>query len=292
MSIQELIPHLERATGQSLAGGRISMLSGGDINSAYLLETPSLSWFVKVNRPALSFMFEAEAAGLKELAGTKAVKVPTFIAHGETEQYSYLVLEHIALGRLDGDSAALLGEQLAALHRQQQPFFGWHIDNTIGSTAQHNDRNEDWVSFWREKRLLQQLRFAANSGYAGKLQSRGEQLAAKLDAFFTSHRPHPSLLHGDLWGGNAAADPSGQPVIYDPACYYGDREADIAMTELFGGFSPAFYQAYHDSYPLDPGYKTRKILYNLYHIINHLNLFGSGYLHQAESMIDRLLAET
>lgn len=291
MSIQELIPHLEKTTGQTLGSGRISMLSGGDINTAYQLKTDTFSWFVKVNRPDLTFMFEAEAAGLQELAESKTIRVPRVIDHGQTDHYSYLVLEHIDLGRLGSASAHLFGEQLAALHRQKQPFFGWHIDNTIGSTSQHNDRHDDWVDFWKEKRLLQQLRFAADNGYGGKLQSKGEKLAAKIGAFFTSYQPHPSLLHGDLWGGNAAADREGRPVIYDPACYYGDREADIAMTELFGGFGSAFYAAYGDNYPLDSGYETRKILYNLYHIINHLNLFGNAYLHQAESMIERLLAE-
>lgn len=292
MGIQELIPYLEKVTEQSLDNCHTSMLSGGDINSAYQLQMADRSWFIKVNRPDLAPMFEAEAAGLKELAGLNAVRVPQVIAHGQSERYSFLVLEHIDLGRLDSQSARLFGEQLATLHRHRQPFFGWHIDNTIGSTRQYNDRHDDWVEFWRDQRLLQQLRFAAENGYRGRLQSRGEKLADKIDVFFTDYQPPPSLLHGDLWGGNAAVDAEARPVMYDPACYYGDREADIAMTELFGGFDAAFYQAYRDNYPLDSGYETRKILYNLYHIVNHLNLFGSAYLHQAESMIDRLLAET
>jgi len=123
------------------------------------------------------------------------------------------------------------------------------------------------------------------------LQSQGQLLLAGLDAFFTSYQPQPCLLHGDLWGGNAAADEAGQPVIFDPACYYGDRETDIAMTELFGGFGADFYAAYNEVYALDPGYRFRKTLYNLYHVLNHVNLFGGGYLGQAERAVASLLAE-
>ncbi|WP_349431579.1 fructosamine kinase family protein [Methylomarinum sp. Ch1-1] len=292
MSIDPLIPLLEETTGRTLNDCRLSPLGGGDINSAYHLQSTEVSWFIKVNRPTLAFMFEAEAQGLNELAKLKSIRVPTVITYGQSEQYSFLVLEHIELGGLRSDSAALLGEQLAALHKHRQAFFGWHCDNTIGSTAQHNERHKDWVEFWRAQRLLKQLQFAADNGHAGKLLSQGEKLAEKLDVFFETYQPQPALLHGDLWGGNAAADRQGRPVIYDPACYYGDREADIAMTELFGGFGADFYRAYQESYPLDSGYKTRKILYNLYHILNHLNLFGSAYRHQAETMIEQLLAET
>ncbi len=292
MSIQNLIPHLEKTTRESLCNNRISPLSGGDINTVYRLQTPSISWFIKINRPALAFMFEAEAKGLKEIANSKTVKVPKVITFGQTEEYSYLVLEYIHLNRLDNQSEQRLGEQLAAMHQYQQPFFGWHIDNTIGSIKQHNNQQNDWVKFWRQQRLLKQLQFAANNGFGGKLQSQGEKLAAKVDVFFNDYQPHPVLLHGDLWGANAASTLNGQPLIYDPACYYGDRETDIAMTELFGGFSPVFYQAYQNCYPLDSGYQVRKTLYNLYHILNHLNLFGRSYLHQAESMIMQLLAET
>lgn len=292
MSVDDLIPPIEGATGHSLADYRISPLSGGDINSAYHLQAPSVSWFIKVNRPALAFMFEAEAAGLRELADLKAIRVPEVITCGHNAEYSYLVLEYLHLGEFNKDSSRLFGEQLAALHLHKQPFFGWHIDNTIGSTRQSNTRHHDWLQFWREQRLLKQLQLASSNGFNGKLQRRGEILAERIGQFFDNYRPQPALLHGDLWGGNAAADQQGQPFIYDPACYYGDREADIAMTELFGGFGSAFYQAYQSSYPLDPGYQTRKTLYNLYHIINHLNLFGGGYLHQAETMIERLLAET
>jgi fructosamine-3-kinase len=236
-------------------------------------------------------MFDAEAQGLREMAAINAVRVPEVICYGQADGHSYLVLEYIALGGLRGKASALLGQQLAKMHRATQPYFGWHIDNTIGSTPQINERSHDWLQFWQQQRLGQQLSFAANNGFGGRLQQRGEKLLADLPALLDGYEPQASLLHGDLWGGNAAADDRGNPVIFDPACYYGDRETDLAMTELFGGFGSDFFAAYQAEYPLDSGYQLRKTLYNLYHILNHLNLFGGGYLGQAESMIDRLLAE-
>ncbi len=291
MSIQSLLPTLEQLSGQTLGDCNVSSLGGGDINAAYRLTSSNIDWFIKVNRPSLAFMFAAEADGLAELAASNTLRIPQVIAAGNSDQYSFLALEYIPLGRLSGQSSRDFGHQLATLHQQQQKFFGWHRDNTIGSTDQINDQHDDWVSFWRDMRLLKQLEIAAGNGYAGNLQRQGEHLADRLAHFFTDYQPHPSLLHGDLWGGNAAADDNSNPVIYDPACYYGDREADIAMTELFGGFSADFYAAYNDTWPLDSGYSIRKTFYNLYHILNHLNLFGSSYLHQAQGMIERLLAE-
>jgi protein-ribulosamine 3-kinase len=285
-----LIQHLQQVTGRNLQDHRLSSIGGGDINSAYKLQTADLIWFIKLNRADLADMFSAEAAGLRELADMGAVRVPEVICFGQFQQHAYLVLNYIELGSLRGDSAQVFGRQLAQLHRQPQAFFGWQRDNTIGSTPQYNSRSDDWVSFWRQQRLGKQLQFAADKGYTGLLQDRGEKLLEQLGDFFTDYQPQPALLHGDLWGGNAATDIHGKPVMFDPACYYGDREADIAMTELFGGFGKEFYAAYRAEYPLDAGYKTRKTLYNLYHIFNHLNLFGRGYLSQANGMIEQLLA--
>ncbi len=291
MPLENILLTLAQQTGRHLQNSTLTAIGGGCINRAYRLKNTNIDWFIKINSPSLSAMFEAEAAGLTEMASLKAIRVPEVICYGQTDQHSYLVLEYIPLHPLNSKSAALMGEQLAALHRLRQPYFGWLMDNTIGSTPQHNEQHDDWLAFWRSQRLLKQLEFAQRNGYGGKLQKCGELLADKLPAFFSDYSPFPSLLHGDLWGGNASADESGRPVIYDPACYYGDREADIAMTELFGGFSADFYSAYNQSLALDAGYLTRKTLYNLYHILNHLNLFGGGYLHQAESMIESLLAQ-
>ena len=286
-----LIQHLQQFTGLSLNNRILKSVGGGDINAAYRLQADDIDWFIKLNRASLSAMFAAEAKGLNEIAASGQIQVPKVICHGQHDGQAYLVLEYIQLSALRGNSARLLGRQLAMLHQIQQAFFGWSIDNTIASTPQHNGRDSDWVRFWQQQRLGKQLQFAAANGYTGGLQKKGEKLLEKIPLFFSAYQPQASLLHGDLWGGNAASDGQGNPVIFDPACYYGDREADIAMTELFGGFAQDFYAAYDDEYPLDAGYKTRKTLYNLYHIINHLNLFGSSYQHQAEKMIDQLLAE-
>jgi len=236
-------------------------------------------------------MFEAEAAGLHALAAAGAMRVPLPICHGATAGQSWLVMEYIEFGTAAQHSAHQFGRQLAHLHRQSSAQFGWGRDNTIGSTVQHNESMPDWIDFYRERRLRVQLKLAADHGCGAALQSKGERLMQCLPVFFSGYAPQPSLLHGDLWGGNYAFDTTGQAVIFDPAVYYGDREADIAMTELFGGFDADFYAAYHDAWPLDAGYAVRKSLYNLYHILNHANLFGGAYAAQAESMMDRLLAE-
>lgn len=292
MSISaSLIQHLQQVTGSRLDNHRISSVGGGDINRAYKLQSDTTTWFVKINRAELADMFAAEAEGLREIHQTETVRVPEPVCHGRFEQHAYLVLHYVELGTLHSGAAGRFGEQLARLHRIRQPWFGWHRDNTIGSTPQFNRRADDWVEFWRDRRLGEQLRIAAENGHGGPLQTLGERLRERVGEFFSDYRPHPSLLHGDLWGGNAGCDAQGQPLMFDPACYYGDREADIAMTELFGGFSRDFYAAYQREYPLDSGYKTRLTLYNLYHILNHLNLFGGGYQSQAQRMMEQLLAE-
>jgi fructosamine-3-kinase len=201
------------------------------------------------------------------------------------------VLEHLELRPADDKGMRALGRNLARLHRVTARRHGWDRDNTIGSTPQINTPADDWIAFWRERRLSFQLKLAASKGHAARLSASGERLIEKLPAFFEGYTPVPSLLHGDLWSGNAAMDADGKPVIFDPAVYYGDREADLAMTELFGGFPHSFYAAYRTEYPLDAGYETRKQLYNLYHVLNHLNLFGGGYGAQAERMIEQLLAQ-
>lgn len=265
-------------------------LGGGDINRAYRVEgSKGQRYFVKLNEARRLPMFAAEGAGLREIAATHSVRVPQPVAHGSTEQHAFLVLEYLELQ--GGGDAHLLGEQLAALHKTSMPKFGFALDNTLGTTPQPNGWKELWTDFWREHRLGFQLRLAANNGYGGTLQKLGERLLEVLPAFYDGYTPQPALLHGDFWGGNHAYLRDGTPVIFDPAPYYGDREADLAMTELFGGFNMEFYAAYRAAYPLDSGYRVRKNLYNLYHILNHANLFGGGYVRQAEGMAQQLLAE-
>jgi fructosamine-3-kinase len=279
------------ATGKSFKVLSAESFAGGDINTVFRLLGKQDNYFVKLNRPNLAAMFEAEMEGLQALAAAKTIRVPEAVAFGQDQAHAFLVMEYIDLKPLRGGAEALLGQRLAQIHAQQQGFFGWHRDNTIGLTPQQNCAGDSWTQFWQQQRLGMQLKLAAEKGYTGRLQIKGEELCAVVGHFFSTYQPQASLLHGDLWGGNAAADSDGQPVIFDPACYFGDREADIAMTELFGGYGAQFYAAYNDIFPLDAGYATRKTLYNLYHILNHLNLFGSGYLSQAQGMIDRLLAE-
>lgn len=289
-TFKTITEHISNATHIPFEIKVTKPLSGGDINRAFLLQSDTQRYFVKLNRADLVDMFIAEFAGLNELAQTKTVKIPRPITFGQTEEASFLVLEYVELKRATSQSEKVFGQQLAQLHQQKQSYFGWQIDNTIGSTRQPNARSQDWVKFWREQRLGFQLQLAAKKGYGGQLQMLGEKLCERLDDFFTDYSPQPSLLHGDLWGGNAAMDIENNPVMFDPACYYGDRETDLAMTELFCGFGRDFYSAYNEVWQLDAGYKTRKTLYNLYHILNHVNLFGGGYASQAEQMMQKLLA--
>jgi fructosamine-3-kinase len=276
------------ASGRPFNPERPQTVGGGCINRAVVLSDGDQRLFVKLNDAAMLPMFEAESAGLAEMAATKSIRVPVPICTGVAGRDSFIAMEHLELGGR-GDAAAA-GRQLAAMHRATRERFGWDRDNTIGSTPQRNTEHHDWVSFWAEQRLGFQLDLAARNGYGGRLQQRGERLRERFGVLI-DHAPAASLLHGDLWGGNLGYARSGEPVIFDPACYYGDREADLAMTELFGGFGGQFRSAYEEAWPLAPGYAVRKQLYNLYHILNHLNLFGGGYLSQAEMMIDRLLSE-
>ncbi|MEW6590933.1 MAG: fructosamine kinase family protein [Pseudomonadota bacterium] len=277
------------ATGEAFSPRDARTQHGGDISEAFVLSDGARRFFVKTQSASRFDLFEAEAAGLAELAAAHAVRVPGVVALGTAAGRTYLVLEHLPLGGR-GDPA-LLGRQLAAQHRVTAAHFGDARDNWIGATPQPNGWLDDWIDFWRERRLGFQLKLAAQNGYGGALQRDGEALLAKLGDFFVGYRPQPSLLHGDLWGGNHGFLDDGTPVIFDPAVYHGDRECDLAMSELFGGFAPAFHAAYREAWPLDAGYAVRKSLYNLYHILNHANLFGGGYAGQAQRMAGQLLAE-
>lgn len=266
-------------------------VGGGCINDAWRLDGDGRSFFVKLNDPAREEMFAAEFAGLEELRAAQAVRMPAPVCVGVTAHAAFLVLEWLELGRGGGAGYELLGRRLAAQHRITRPGFGWSRDNTIGSTPQPNRPDADWARFWGEQRLGHQLALAAANGHRGRLLQRGERLLAALPVLLAGHAPAAALLHGDLWSGNVAFTRDGAPVIFDPAVYYGDRETDLAMTELFGGFPAVFYDAYREVWPLDPGYDLRRTLYKLYHVLNHLNLFGGGYRAQAEAMIDALLSE-
>ncbi len=287
--IESLSAEISRVLGRSFRAESISEAGGGCIHRALALEGDGERWFVKLNAADTLPMFEAERDGLAALAETHAFRVPRPLCCGVIGEQACLVLEYLELRPVAERAGAIaFGRALAAQHRSIGTRYGWHRDNFIGATPQINTESDSWPRFFAAARLLPQLERAATHGPA--LRKKGESLAEKLPAFFLDYRPQPSLLHGDLWHGNAAMC-GNAPAAFDPAVYFGDRECDLAMTELFGGLPEAFYAAYREAWPLAEGYESRKTLYNLYHVLNHLNLFGAGYLRQAERMIDKLLAE-
>lgn len=264
-----------------------SSVIGGCINQASKIEgQDGRIYFLKQNNLKFLPFFEAEARALMEIEETGTIQVPQVIVFGETEGKSFLILEFMKQGSSSKAGQKQLGRELAQLHQVEKPFFGWDMDNCIGATPQPNPKSENWVDFYRTHRLIHQFELAKQKG---KRFDQVETLLTGLDFFFADYIPTPSLLHGDLWGGNASYDAKGSPFIFDPATYYGDRETDLAFTYMFGGFSSDFYQAYQETYPLDSGFTERKILYNLYHELNHFNLFGGGYANSAQSSINTLV---
>ena len=262
-------------------------VGGGDISAAWRIESQDGGIFLKTGPGDALDMFAAEAEGLLELKAAQAVRVPEVLAVGEHSGGAFLALEWLDLKSPDKSNEKVLGKQLAAMHRTAKDRFGWHRDNTIGRTPQHNDWSDDWAAFFGEHRLGFQLELAKKNGFSGELQREGARLLKSLPSFFEGYPVVPSLLHGDLWGGNWSSC-QGSPVIFDPAVYFGDRETDLAMTKLFGGFGAAFYSAYESAWPLQPGSRVRMDLYQLYHVLNHLNLFGGAYLGRAIALMRNL----
>ncbi|VAW47294.1 Ribulosamine/erythrulosamine 3-kinase potentially involved in protein deglycation [hydrothermal vent metagenome] len=268
-------------------------ISGGDSHSAYQLHTPNQNYFLKLaplhQRPIL----EAEQHNLNALLQSNTLNCPTPYATGTYQEHAWLLMEFILL--TTSGNEAQRGKDLALMHhqinRKPQPF-GWFEDNFIGLTAQQNAWSNDWVHFYGQHRLLPQLELSQLKGAPSTLYQSGIKLIKVLPFWFQDYQLEASLLHGDLWAGNSAFTSEGEPIFFDPACYYGDRETDLAMTELFHGFNPDFYQGYHEIFPIDSGYQQRKPLYQLYHLLNHFNLFGGAYLQQAEQSIQQLLQQT
>ncbi len=282
---QSVAQVIKRFSGEGFELGKRVSVRGGCINQGYkVVGTDGRRYFVKLNTAARLEMFESEALGLVQMGETGTIRVPGVVGCGVSSDQSFLVLEWLDLG---GRGDRRLGEDLARLHQVAgATAFGWERDNRIGATIQKNSWMRDWSGFWRENRLGVQLALGGNSG--GHFP-KGNQLLNAIPSLLADHCPQPSLVHGDLWGGNAGVMTDGAGVIFDPAVYWGDREVDLAMTELFGGFSREFYAGYESVWPLDEGYTRRKVLYNLYHILNHYNLFGGSYEGQANAMIDLLL---
>lgn len=286
----ELLEGLRGELGDALRVRAVHAEGGGCISRALRLETSHGDFFLKLQGAAHAVQFDTERAALDELGRAGAVRVPRVIGAGRAGDVAYLLLEYLPLAPLDGRSAARLGEGLAELHRVTADAFGWDRDNFIGATPQPNPRSRDWAGFFAGQRFGHQVGLAQRAGLLTHADGQlFDRLLGQVQHLLHGHAPAPSLLHGDLWGGNAAATAGGEPVIFDPATYHGDRETDLAMTELFGGFPPAFRDAYQAAWPVDAGYTVRRELYNLYHVLNHLNLFGGGYAGQARDLAMRLL---
>lgn len=275
---------IEDTVGNTFKVQKFEACGGGCINDAVILYGEAESYFVKLNTSKKLEMFVAEAAGLEAIRNTATIRVPAPIAYGSFESAAYLILERLEFSNQGNWQE--MGQQFARLHRYTAKHFGWKFDNTIGSTLQHNSWTDNWADFFRDHRIGFQLRLARENGYCFE---QSDELLRSVSNILSGHHPEPSLLHGDLWSGNASFLANGQPVIYDPACYYGDRETDLAFSEFFGGFPSNFYQGYRSEWPLAEGYEQRKILYNLYHVLNHTNLFGGSYASSAQQMIWRLL---
>ena len=276
-------------TGDKIGTLEACKVGGGDINCAYRLSDGKHRFFAKTNTRERLPMFEAELYGLNEILRSDSIRVPEPIGCGVAGEEAFIVMEYIELSGRANESE--FAHKLAAMHRCTHDQFGLTVDNTIGSNPQPNPYENDWVKFWQRNRLGFQLSLAKKNGCGDELFETGMRLNQRIGEFFLSYTPVPSLLHGDLWSGNQGVDSNGEAVIYDPACYYGDHEADLAMMELFGHPGESFFSVYREVFPIDDGYPVRRELYNLYHILNHALLFGGGYEAQARHMIDRLLSQ-
>ncbi|OYD09929.1 fructosamine kinase family protein [Paludifilum halophilum] len=255
-------------------------VSGGDISEAYRLETKENRYFLKMRKDAPAGFFSAEREGLSQLNVTPLIRIPEVIGHSDGNGTGWILLEWLDTrpGGESADPAHQLGQGLAKIHRESASSFGLESDNFIGLLTQANRPMKRWADFYRERRLQPQVECASRLKRLPASRARGlERLMERLDRWIGDPTIRPGLLHGDLWGGNWMTGTDGRPCLIDPAIYYGHREVDLAFSELFGGFPTAFYDAYQEAYPLEPGYEERKPLYQLYYLLVHLNLFGEAY---------------
>jgi protein-ribulosamine 3-kinase len=266
-------------------------VSGGCIHSAWQLGGADGPVFMKTNAAAAAWQLEAEADGLEALRHGGFLRVPAVLGYGVEEEAAWLAMEWLDLRPATPASDRALGEALARQHRAGGPGFGWPSDNALGATPQPNAMTGNWAEFFAARRLGFQLELGERKGLPARLLERGARLRERVPHLLADRQPAPALLHGDLWSGNRAADAGGHPIVFDPAVHYGDPECDLAMTRLFGGFDRDFYVAYDRTLPPAPGQVMRSRLYQLYHVLNHANLFGGGYAGQAERLIEELLAK-
>lgn len=264
-------------------------VAGGDTDATFRCELSDTPVFVKMAEAQALSRLQAEAASLSAIAATGTVRVPHVVAVDECDGFAFLVLEWLDLGTLTPSTEAALGQQLARLHRSSGPHFGWAGDNWLGGSPQINTPDSHWANFFATRRLSVHLQAVEQRG-DHELADLGAALIERLPEILAEHAPQPSLVHGDLWSGNAAASDQ-TPVIFDPAAHWADRETDLAMTRLFGGFGEAFYAAYESEWPLTAGSERRMLLYQLYQRLNHLNLFGASYRSGCLSTIQTLLRQ-
>lgn len=263
--------------------------SGGCINNGGIVTTVGERYFLKWNESdAYPGMLETEARGLRILSHTNSLKVPEVIQHGNAGNFQYLLLQCITSSSRKSNFWHCFGEQLAAIHMTSSSSFGLDHDNYIGSLHQKNDYLSDWVKFYIERRLNPQIDLAKeNNLMPFEMTKSFDSLFKKLPGMLPDEKP--ALLHGDLWGGNLMVDEHGHPCVIDPAVYFGNREVDLAMTQLFGGFDPKYLESYHAAFPLHSNYEERMLVYQLYPLMVHVNLFGGGYLSQVKSILDRFI---
>ncbi|MCF6172088.1 MAG: fructosamine kinase family protein [Bacteroidales bacterium] len=278
---------LSKKSGIEVSILSTSAVAGGSINDTYQIQTTSGTFFVKKNIASrYPKMFETEAKGLTVLAEAREIEVPEIVAHGSSDDESFLVLNFIQSSAKQLGFWENFGQKLAELHKHTQDDFGLDHDNYIGSLKQSNRFHEKWTDFFREERLEAQLKLARDNGRTDRETTASfGRFYRKLEEIFPEEPP--ALLHGDLWGGNFMVNEKGCAVIIDPAVYYGHREMDLAMSQLFGGFSPELYEAYHHTYPLEKGWQQRMDYCNLYPLMVHVNLFGGSYL----ASVKRILAK-
>lgn len=282
--------HLEDQHGLTIK--QVAYCGGGDINEARRVDTTDGVLFIKWNVEPIAGMFTAEARGLQLLADADAIRVPYVIAvhEADVDSPAYLLLEWLESGHHTATTATQLGEQLAALHHHTADQHGLDHNNFIGSLPQYNQQHTSWGAFYAQQRLQPQLEMAAERGrLAGRREQRLTWLIHHIDQFVPTDIK-PALLHGDLWRGNMMVLQDGQPALIDPAVYYGHFEVELAFTELFGGFTADFYDAYWGNTNADrTGYQQRRFLYQLYPLLVHLNLFGGGYARSVDAILDQLV---
>ncbi len=286
--IDSLLEQLAAAGWEAGNFRGIETIAGG-VHDAHRMRFERADIFLKTTRLEGAAMLDDEAEALARLRETGTVILPRPLLNGIAGECAYLALKWIDLHPAGPDAQQRMARMLAALHRCEADRYGWTRDNHIGLTRQPNPWSDNWCTFFTEQRLGHQLRIAERRG-SNAWVKRGLEMLDVLPKIFDGYQPVASTLHGDLWNGNTGMRGDGEPVLFDPAAYHGDRETDIAMTELFGGFSPVFYAAYDEEWPLDDGYEERRPLYQLYHVINHANLFAGGYARQAERMIEAVFA--